>query len=300
MFNLFYRYRDPLVVLLLFVLPLAAYLSDPHSVRNHNFVDRASATAATPMQWLTVAVVDTLTRSWRRYVALAGAAEENERLRAEVAALKEELGELKEDRLENERLHLLVELKERAPNVPMIAARVISTAPTPLFRALRINKGSRHGVQVGSAVVVHDGVVGRVAALSAFSSDVMLIVDTNSSIDVLVQRTRARARVRGEGGDAGMSLVSEHLARTADVEPGDVLVTSGTGETFPKGLAVGTVLALTRGAFGLYQHARAEPSVDFSRLEEVMVIPLGFPKDAGFAAGDLLAPTATDGEATPP
>ncbi|MBI3180189.1 MAG: rod shape-determining protein MreC [Deltaproteobacteria bacterium] len=217
-------------------------------------------------------------------------AEQNERLRAEVAALKEELRAVSEHRLENERLRLLVGLKEQASDVPMIAARVISTSPTPLFRAVRIDKGSRHGVQVGCAVVVHDGVVGRVAALSPFSSDVMLIVDTNSSIDVLVQRTRARARVRGEGGDHGLSLVTEHLARTEEVEPGDLLITSGAGESFPKGLAVGTVAELTRGAFGLYQHARAEPSVDLSRIEDVMVIPAGFPETASFETQGEEAP----------
>ena len=176
----------------------------------------------------------------------------------------------------NERLRLLVGLRGRAPQVQMLYARVVATSPTPLFRSLRLDRGAKDGIKVGAAVINQDGVIGRVAAVSDGWADAMLIVDANSSTDVLVQRTRARARVRGTGSDTHLGVQVEYLARSADVEPGDVLITSGTGTTFPKGLRVGTVMSVGRGAFGLYQNAQVEPSVDLGRVESVLVVVGGF------------------------
>jgi hypothetical protein len=160
-------------------------------------------------------------------------------------------------------------------------------SPSPVFQSVRIDAGRHDGVTLGAAVVNYQGVIGRIAAVGEFHSDVMLLVDGNSSMDVLVQRTRARARVRGFGDDNHLGVEVQYFARTADVEPGDVLVTSGLGDVFPKGLRVGRVVSVERRAFGLYQHASVVPSVDFARLEMAMVILDGWAK-------------TTDFEATPP
>jgi rod shape-determining protein MreC len=87
---------------------------------------------------------------------------------------------------------------------------------------------------------------------------------------VLTQRTRARAVVRGTGADAPLRV--EWLVRTEDVEEGDLIVTSGTAGTAPKGLRVGRITNIRRKPFGLFQQADLVPAVDFSRLEEVMVV----------------------------
>ncbi len=258
-----------------------------------------------PVQWLTTSTLDGLEGLWHRYVALVGVQQENDRLRAENAGLKHELAASEEQRLENGRLRRLVGLKERAPQLQTVFAHVIAGSPTPLFRSMRIDRGSQDGVKLGAAVVADEGVVGRVAAVNAQWADVMLLVDANSSTDVLVQRTRARARVRGTGSDVHLGLQVEYLARSADVEPGDILISSGTGTVFPKGLRVGTVMTVERGAFGLYQNARVEPSVDFGRLESVLVVTGAFDDGASFedapeldAFGPLIdAPVAPSAEA---
>ena len=212
-----------------------------------------------PAQWLTVTVLDGVSRAWSHYIYLVGVVEENDGLRKDNAELRVEVQRREEHRLENERLRRLIGLKERAPLVKVEVARVIATSPTPLFRSIRVDRGSDHGVTLGAAVVNQDGVVGRVAAVSGGTADVMLVVDANSSLDVLVQRTRARARVRGGGGDSSMGIEVEYLGRTEEVAPGDILISSGTGPVFPKGLRVGTIMSVERGAFGLYQLATAEP-----------------------------------------
>ncbi len=235
-----------------------------------------------PIQWITVAVLDGVTNIWRRYIYLVDVQAENEALRTSIAELRSEVSRREEARLENVRLHRLLALTEPARDVPTIVARVVSTAPTPLFRSIRVDRGSRHGVHTGAAVVGHDGVIGRVAAVAPWSADVMLLIDANNSLAVLVQRTRARARVRGKGGDQTLGIEVEYLGRTEDVEPGDILITSGTGTVFPKGVTVGTIISVERRAFGLNQEATAEPSVDFGRIEEVMIIPRGWPVTASF------------------
>ncbi len=268
------------MVLLLLALPFVFYMSNSKAPRDHNALDRVVVFVSAPIQWLVVGTLDGAFGLWHSYFDLVGVQKDNDRLRSENTRLRGELARREEQRLENERLRLLVGLKARAPQVRMVLARVVATSPTPLFRSLRIDRGEDDGLRLGAAVITHDGLVGRVAALAAGYADVMLMVDPNSSTDVLVQRTRARARVRGLGSDSKLGV--EYLARTADVEPGDVLITSGAGDVFPKGLVVGTVVAVEHGAFGLYQHAEVQPAIDFSRVEAVMVVLDGYSGDTSF------------------
>ncbi len=280
--NFFRRYRDLLVVLLLLALPFVFYVSNSKQTRDHNLFDKAVVLVSAPVQWVVVSALDTVSDVWHHYVNLIDVQADNDRLKRENARLDAELAEREEQRLENERLRLLVGLQRRQPEVKMVFAQVIATSPTPLFRSVRIDRGRRDGLEIGAAVVSYHGVVGRVAALSEFYADVMLLVDSSSSTDVLVQRTRARARVRGQGGDDDLGVEAQYLPRTADVEPSDILVTSGLGRTFPRGLRVGKVISVERRAFGLYQRAIVQPSVDFARLESLMVILKGYPERADF------------------
>lgn len=266
------RYRDPLIVLILLALPFVFYVSNSKEVRDHNFFDRAVITVSAPIQWVVQGAVEGVVDLFDHYVYLVGAEEKNLTLNEEVGRLRGQVANGEEVRLENERLRGLLGVRERAHATNMAHARVIAMASTPLFRSVRIDRGSSDGVRVGAAVVNADGVVGRVAAVAFGYADVMLLVDANSSTDVLVQRTRARARVRGFGSDQALGIQVEYLSRTADVEPGDILITSGVGDVFPKGLRVGKVIGTETRAFGLYQNATIDPAVDVGKLEDVLVI----------------------------
>ncbi len=273
-------------MLVLLILPFVFYLSNAKDSRDHNAFDRAVVFISSPVQWLVVHSLDGIASVWNGYIALVGVEEENVELRLRVAGLEALLSTRIEQTRENERLKLLLRLRDRSADVEPVSARIIATAPTPLFRSVRIDRGSDDGVHLGAAVVNYQGVVGRVAAVSGGWSTVMLLVDANSSTDVLVQRTRARARVRGTGGDGELGVRVEYLTRTEDVEPEDILITSGVGSVFPKGLRVGRVVSVTRGAFGLYQEAWVEPSVDFRRIEEVMVIRRGWSRSTDYESQD--------------
>jgi rod shape-determining protein MreC len=256
------------VVCLLFLF----YLSNSKRPRDHNTLDKVVLSVAAPIQWLVMKAFYTSSEIWSGYVDLLHVERDNRKLQLKIARLSQENIKCIETASENNRLALLLDMKDRAPAIEPIQAHVIAISPSPLFRSLRISRGSRDGIHRGAAVVTHKGVVGRTIGVSEDYTDIMLLVDSNDSTDALVQRTRARTRVRGLGGDRSVLLDLEFLPRTADVVPGDILITSGLGQVFPKGLRIGTVTSVQQGAFGLYQKATATPTVDFSTLEEVLVI----------------------------
>jgi len=133
-----------------------------------------------------------------------------------------------------------------------------------------VDRGSEDGLRRMMPVVSADGVVGRVHTVGGRSADVLLLVDRNSSIAVRVDRSRARANVRGQGAPGPCRL--EYALRSDDLIEGDELVTAGTDGVFPRGLPVGKVTRVRRAGYGLYQAADVVPSVDVNRLEEVVVL----------------------------
>jgi rod shape-determining protein MreC len=151
----------------------------------------------------------------------------------------------------------------------MIAAEVVAYSPSAWFRTIVINKGQRDGVRKGLPVMTWEGVVGKVMRISSTSSVILLVIDRNSSVDCLVQRTRTRGILEGEGG--GRCFL-RYVPRTEDIQVGDHIVTSGLEGIFPKGLSMGEVVRVEKKAYGLFQEIEVMPSADLSRLEEVMVL----------------------------
>lgn len=213
-------------------------------------------------------VVGSIRAVFQNYVLLVNLKEENRRLEEEVRRLKRENADLKESTQTLERLQRLLVLKARVPRA-MIAAEVVAYSPSAGFRTIVINKGQRDGVRKGFPVVTLEGVVGKVVKISSSSSVVLLAIDRNSSVDCLVQRTRQRGIVEGAG--EGRCYL-RYVPRTADIQVGDHVITSGLEGIFPKGLAMGEVVKVEKKAYGLFQEIEVVPSADLGRLEEVMVI----------------------------
>jgi rod shape-determining protein MreC len=213
-------------------------------------------------------VVGSVRAVFQNYVFLTNLKEENRQLQEEVRRLKQENADLRGSAQDLERLQRLLLLKGRVPGA-MIAAEVVAYSPSAWFRTIVINKGQRDGVRKGFPVVTLEGVVGKVIRISSSSSVVLLVVDRNSSVDCLVQRTRQRGIVEGEGEDR---CYLRYVPRTEDIQVGDHIVTSGLEGIFPKGLSMGEVVKVEKKAYGLFQEIEVMPSADLSRLEEVMVI----------------------------
>jgi rod shape-determining protein MreC len=220
-----------------------------------------------PLQQGTMAVERALEGTWQRWAALVRARDENAALRQRAARLQQRLDRMAEVELENVRLRRLLEFRRRLRG-ELIAATVIGRDAGGLARTVVIDRGTSEGVTRDAAVLVPEGIVGRVFQVGRRSARVLLISDDHSGVAALVQRTRAGGIVQGTV-DGGCQLA--YVKRTEDVQVNDEVVTSGLDGIFPKGLPIGRVVAVDRGGEGLFLSADVVPRVEFGQLEEVLV-----------------------------
>jgi rod shape-determining protein MreC len=214
----------------------------------------------------TMTSVDSVRGVWTGYVDLRDVQEENETLKRELQTLQVRLQEERAQAQRAENFRQLLELRERA-GVDTVAAEVIAGPATIDFRDMTIDKGSVDGVQRDMAVISPAGVVGRVHLSGLRSARVQMLIDFNAAAGAMIERTRAQGLVVG----VGSALRMDYVPNTADVKQGDLVVTSSIDAIYPKGFVIGTVEAVERGS-GTYLEITVRPSVDFTRLEEVLVV----------------------------
>lgn len=260
-----YRFLFLLVVLLLVTLLLYSY--NLRHKTTTSFFERAVLSITAPFQIAFDEGIDAVTGVWRNYLWLVDVHRQNQLLKEENSELRSELRQRREVLLENERLRRLLAFVDRLDHAAL-PAQVIGEDVSPWGRTLIIDKGSGSGLHDGMPVVAADGVVGRIIKTGPESSRVLLITDASSAVATLIQRTRTRGIARGRGDE----LTIEYVLTDSDIRVGDLLVTSGMGGVFPKGLPCGQVKTVKKDPYSLFQQVRAATTVDFSRLEEVMVI----------------------------
>ena len=230
-------------------------------------VEEGAAAIATPLIAALSAVGDGLRSS---VAALPRAREletENRRLKVEVERMQTRQAALAEASLETKRLRALLGLRAGAPAAG-IAARVIGMRLSPWPEGIVIDKGRSEGIHPRQAVLAPAGLVGRVYSVSAHSAVVVPVTDRNSSAAAIVQRSRDVGILTGNGDGCDL----KYLHADADVKRGDVVVTSGAGGIFPKGIAIGVVESVTRDDTASMKCARVVQNVNLRRLEEVLVV----------------------------
>jgi rod shape-determining protein MreC len=276
LFALIRRYREVIVVVVLAVVPLGVFLAHARHPSDRTSLDRFVLMVTSPVEkavdWTVTGIFD----GWQRYVWLRGVERQTRELSRTVNDLRAENAELAQYRTENERLTRLLGFVRSRPEHKAVGARIIGTRMDPKgLQLVTIDRGSDDGVRKMMPDDTTGGVLGRIHTLGPRSADVLLLSDRNSSIAVRVERSRARANVRGQGAPGPCKL--EYALRSDDLIEGDELVTSGTDGVFPRGLPV-----------GLYQAAEVVPVVDVNRVEEVAVLV------ATDAPGALPAARATE------
>jgi rod shape-determining protein MreC len=215
----------------------------------------------------TTSFLDGVSGLWTGYVALRQVQTENDALKLEMQSLQIRLQQERAEAQRTDNLRQLLELRERA-NLDMAAAEVIAGAASPDFRTVTIDKGSSEGLATDMAVISPAGVVGRVILPSRRASKVQLLIDRNAAAGALIERTRVQGVVVGVGDG---TLLMQYVPGSSDVKPGDLVVTSGIDGIYPKGFVIGTVDHADRGS-GAYHDIIVRPAVDFSRLEEVLIV----------------------------
>ena len=192
---------------------------------------------------------------------------ENEQLRME-------LQEAEEAVQENENLKTLLDARDTYSSLDPVYAKVIARDAGPWFETFSVNRGSNSGVTTGMAVVNGDGLIGRVYEVGLNYSKVISIIDSRSSVACLMQRTRDNGIMRGQvsSDDDTAECFVYYLPNINSISPGDTVITSGTDYTYPKGLKIGTVTALSLDAGSEGTYAVVTPSVDFQRIEDVFIL----------------------------
>jgi rod shape-determining protein MreC len=243
-------------------------------------VDGVAAVTA-PIQIAFARAHRTAVGFWTAYLDWKGMRADLARLRAEVTALR--LRQLRQDELdvENARLRGLLVLRERLP-VRTLGAEIVARDWNGFTRGLTIDRGRSDGIERLSPVIIQQGVVGRIAGVRRSSAVVQVLTDPASSIGGILQRTRAQGLVEGV---AGGRLRLKLAASEEGVRAGDLVVTSGVGEMFPKGIPLGRVLRVFPPT-GVFRTAELQPAVDLATVEEVFVLPRGTVAELGPALSE--------------
>jgi len=207
---------------------------------------------------------------WSGYIDLRGAHAENQELKRQLAdaqiAMQSE--QALADRARS--LEELLQLRSRVQLETTAAAVIGATppSPTPDFRTVTIDKGTRDGLRPDMAVIAPLGVVGRLIVPAVRSAKVQLLVDRNAAAGAIIERSRAQGVVLGTGDER---LHMDYVSEVADVAVGDVVVTSGIDGIYPKGFVIGKVDAVEKNGSS-FKRISVRPAVDFLSLEEVLVI----------------------------
>jgi rod shape-determining protein MreC len=215
----------------------------------------------------TSALLNGVRDAWSGYVALRSVRAENDALRRELAAAQVET---QRQRALADRTRSLENILQLSNSIELrtTAAEIIGAAASPDFRTVTIDKGAIHGVHVDMAVLAPKGVVGRVVVSGPRASRVQLLVDRNAAAGALVERSRAQGVVVGAGEDR---LRLEYVSEISDVAVGDTIVTSGIDGIYPKGFVIGRVDVVEKNGV-TYRTIGIQPAVDFSTLEDVLVV----------------------------
>jgi rod shape-determining protein MreC len=260
----------PLLFVLLFLSIVGLVL---HETGNTQAVENLILKPVTPVQDHLSGLTNDFSDLIQIFRDLKELRHRNEELQNLAGSLMIENVRLKELESENETLRQLLQFTQANPTYTYraaeVAGHVIGQDPSNLLRFIIIDVGTDDGVARGMPVVTDRGLVGRIVEVSSGSSKVLLITDVSSSVNAIVQSSRATGIVEGK---AGGGLVMKYIPQPVTVNVGDIILTSGLGATFPKRLVIGQVTAVHKRDIELFQQVEIKPTVDFDRLEIVLVI----------------------------
>jgi rod shape-determining protein MreC len=204
---------------------------------------------------------------WSGYVDLRGVRAENLTLRQQLADTQVQLQEQRGLAARSRSLEAILDLRDTL-DLQTTAARIVGTAANPEFRTVTIDKGEAQGLRADMAVIAPAGVVGRIVVAVSRAARVQLLVDRNAAAGALIERSRAQGVLVGSGEGR---LTLEYVSEVSDVTVGDIVATSGIDGIYPKGLVLGRVARVDRSG-GAYRSIAVTPAVDFTSLEDVLVV----------------------------
>ena len=229
--------------------------------------ERGVMTVFSPIPRAVNAVGTNVSDIYHGYVDMRREVTENLRLRDRVAELTAENLTLRRSNSDLARMRALLGYSEEF-SMPTVLANVIMLDTAGSFKSAILDRGEKHGIELNDPVVNASGLVGRVVLRTDSLAKVQLIIDANSSVGVLFERTRRQGILRGVGDG---TLRMSYVPSLTDVKPGDRIVTAGIDGIYPKGIPVATVVEVEEGK-DLFKSVRCVPMADFSSIEELIIL----------------------------
>lgn len=202
------------------------------------------------------------------YLDLIKVKKESAQVANENRELLARLSSMEELKKENDRLTALLDFRQQS-KMELVAARVMAKDLISDHNTIQIDKGTHHGLRAGQAVITIEGAVGYIFRPEAFSSQVLLITDRYSVVDGIVSRSRARGIVEGKNQS---TCALKYVEKSEDIQVGDLVVTSGIDNIFPKGFPVAKVETVESKSYAVAMKVELRPVVDPDKLEAVFVI----------------------------
>lgn len=229
----------------------------------------ALAIFTTPVQTVVSRINRTAFGLWSTYQDWKNVRAENRRLRDEAQRLRVESLRVSEVDEENRRLRRLLQLKEALP-LETISGEIIGREWGGWVRSLTVNRGRTSRVVRLTAVIGPDGLIGRIVDVRGGSSVVQVLTDPASTVGAHVVRTRTPGIIEGEPRG---TIRFKYMARDgAGMQVGDMVVTSGLGGLFPRGIPIGRIRSIDDRGSALFHYAQIAPAVDFARIDEVLLL----------------------------
>ncbi|MBE5784611.1 MAG: rod shape-determining protein MreC [Clostridiales bacterium] len=266
--------NKPFVIMLIAIVLLGILAFATSGERSVTWLESTVGTVVQPVQTFASKASNEIIGFVQRIFKTTDADKALEQLSVRLAQLETVEEENERLRAENERLKALLNYSEISSDYTLVTASVIGNSQGIWFDVFTINAGRNKGIETDMPVVNADGLIGRVTEVGATWSKVTAIIDSGTEVSVMVERTRDIGLSRGtlDTGEVHM-LELYFLASGYDLVPGDVITTNGMGSVYPRGITVGTVTEVSRSSdASTSRNAVIQPSVDFSHLEEVMVI----------------------------
>ena len=264
----FRRYGFWLVSVITLIFTMFFFSTTHPTKKELSILEKIVYTLSKPVEIIFLSSRHYIYSTYHTFIDLKDARKEADELHRENAELKVKLRTLDDIVLENNRLRKLLSLTDRT-TVKFVTCEVTSSDPSFVYKNVRINQGSKNGLQPGMGVVAEEGVVGVIMRVSLNHSDVLLMVDPNSNLDVIVARNRKRGVLQGGTAD---SMQFKYLERGSSILVGDEIVTSGLTGSFPSGILVGKVTNIRVNSDGVTQTIEVKPAVDFSDISEALVL----------------------------
>ncbi len=268
MFKLLKEYRYYCTIAFFVFIPILSLNTRSKESVQFNYFDHIIVFVSAPIQSLITYSINKAALFFQNYIFLVNTHENLSIVTLENRKLLNVIHNYQEIEAENKRLRELMQLQNKIEEEKIIA-QVIAKDVSAEFRSIRINKGTKAGIERGMPVLTHEGIVGKVLRTTPYYSDIITILDNLSAVDAMIQRTRARGILEGA---TDFYCILKYALRTDDIEVGDVLISTGLDSIYPKGLPLGTVTKTYKKSYGVTQDVEIKPSVNFSKLEEVFVI----------------------------